>query len=146
MTANNAVQAPRGPVLNCKRLASGSRASLPDEQSRSGRRRKTGRSDRLRRRRQSRAQLGLLSTRSCVSCDALENDETLAGAIRQTRRRFSHARIRAASFDRQLKSCRRVGQLGTLSRTRTPRPDDVRPDDGRQLDLHRHAGHRSGHV
>ena len=25
-------------------------------------------------------------------------------------------------------------------------PDDVRPDDGRQLDLHRHAGHRAGHL
>ena len=25
-------------------------------------------------------------------------------------------------------------------------PDDVRPDDGRQLDLHRHAGHPAGHL
>ena len=25
-------------------------------------------------------------------------------------------------------------------------PDDVRPDDGRQLDLHRQPGHRSGYL
>ena len=34
----------------------------------------------------------------------------------------------------------------TLPRSRGPRPDDVRPDDGRQLDLHRHAGHPAGHL
>ena len=39
-----------------------------------------------------------------------------------------------------------LGQLGTFPRTRTQGPDDVRPDDGGQLDLHRHAGHRAGHV
>ncbi len=27
-----------------------------------------------------------------------------------------------------------------------PRPDDVRPDDRGELDLHRHAGHPPGHV
>ena len=31
-------------------------------------------------------------------------------------------------------------------RPRGPRPDDVRADDGRQLDLHRHAGHPAGHL
>ncbi len=50
---------------------------MSDEQSRSGRRRTPGRVDRLWRRGQSRAQLGVLSMRSCASCSELENDETL---------------------------------------------------------------------
>ncbi len=31
-------------------------------------------------------------------------------------------------------------------RTRPQGPDDVRPDDRGQLDLHRHAGHPAGHI
>ncbi len=76
----------------------------------------------------------------------LENDETLLVQSGKPVGSLSHARICAASFDRQFKSRRRLGQLGTLSRTRTQGPDDVRPDDGRQLDLHRHAGHRAGNI
>ena len=33
-----------------------------------------------------------------------------------------------------------------FNRARPQRPDDVRPDDGGLLDLHRHPGHRSGHL
>ena len=33
-----------------------------------------------------------------------------------------------------------------VPRSRRPRPDDVRADDGGQLDLHRHAGHPAGHL
>ena len=33
-----------------------------------------------------------------------------------------------------------------FQRARSQRPDDVRPDDGRKLDLYRHAGHRAGHL
>src|SRR5882724_3181497 len=40
----------------------------------------------------------------------------------------------------------RVGELEPLSRARAQRVNDVRPDDRGQLDLHRHAGHRAGHV
>jgi hypothetical protein len=39
-----------------------------------------------------------------------------------------------------------VGQLGTLQRARPQGPVHVRPDDGRQLDLHRQPGHRAGHL
>ena len=70
----------------------------------------------------------------------------VAGPIGQAGRRLPHTRICSSRFDCQLKSRRRVGQLGTLSRARTSRPDDVWPDDRRELDLHRHARHRSGHV
>ena len=39
-----------------------------------------------------------------------------------------------------------LGQLGHLPRSRTARPDDVRADDRRQLDLHRHPGDPAGHL
>ena len=39
-----------------------------------------------------------------------------------------------------------VGHLGALQRARSQGPDDVRPDDGRLLDLHRQPGHRAGHL
>ena len=36
--------------------------------------------------------------------------------------------------------------LGALPRARPQGPDDVRPDDGRLVDLHRQPGHRAGHL
>ena len=39
-----------------------------------------------------------------------------------------------------------VGQLGRVPPARGARPHDVRPDDRRLVDLHRHAGHPAGHV
>ena len=40
-----------------------------------------------------------------------------------------------------------VGDLGGVPPScERDGPDDVRPDDGRLLDLHRHAGHPAGHV
>ena len=39
-----------------------------------------------------------------------------------------------------------LGHVGHLPRSRGSRPDDVRPDDGRQLDLHRIPGHSAGHL
>ena len=36
--------------------------------------------------------------------------------------------------------------LDHFNRARSQGPDDVRPDDGRLLDLHRLAGHRAGHL
>ena len=41
---------------------------------------------------------------------------------------------------------RQVGQLGDVPRARARRSDDVRPDDRRLVDLHRHAGHPPGHI
>ena len=40
----------------------------------------------------------------------------------------------------------RLGHLGSLQRARSQGADDVRPDDGRLLDLHWQPGHRAGHV
>ena len=39
-----------------------------------------------------------------------------------------------------------VGDLGRVPAARVPRPDHVRPDDGRLVDLHRHPGHLAGHL
>ena len=39
-----------------------------------------------------------------------------------------------------------VGHLGGVPPARAARPDDVRPDDRRLLDLHRHPGHPAGHL
>lgn len=39
-----------------------------------------------------------------------------------------------------------LGNLGTLQRTGHQGSGDVRPDDRRQLDLHRQPGHRAGHL
>ena len=69
-----------------------------------------------------------------------------AGPVGQAGRRVPHARRRAARADRQLEPRAALGDLGALPRARPQGPDDVRPDDGRLLDLHRHAGHRAGHL
>ena len=69
-----------------------------------------------------------------------------AGAVGQAGRRVPHPCRRAARADRQFQPGAQVGHLGALQRARPRGPDDVRPDDGRQLDLHRHAGHRAGHL
>ncbi len=80
------------------------------------------------------------------SLRALGDDETLlvqsgkpVGVFR------THARC-AARADRQLQPGAEVGDLGALPRARPQGPDDVRPDDGRLVDLHRQPGHRPGHV
>ena len=52
----------------------------------------------------------------------------------------------AARPDRQREPRRQVGQLGHVPRARARRADDVRPDDRRLVDLHRHPGHPAGHV
>ena len=76
----------------------------------------------------------------------LEDDETLLVQSRQAGRRLPDARLRAARADRQRQPRARLGELGRVPPARCPGADDVRPDDGRQLDLHRHAGHPAGHL
>ena len=69
-----------------------------------------------------------------------------ARAVGQAGRRLPDAPGRAARPHRQLAARAGVGDLGELPRPRAQGPHDVRPDDGRQLDLHRHAGHPAGHL
>ena len=51
-----------------------------------------------------------------------------------------------ARADRQLQPRRPLGELGDVPGARRRRADDVRPDDGRVLDLHRDPGHPAGHL
>jgi hypothetical protein len=69
-----------------------------------------------------------------------------AGAIRQARRRLPDASRRAARADRELEPRAALGDVGAFQRARPQRSDDVRPDDGRFVDLHRLARHRARHV
>ncbi len=69
-----------------------------------------------------------------------------AGPVRQAGRRLPHPRRRAARADRQLQPGAALGDLGAFQRARSQGADDVRPDDRRLVDLHRHAGHRAGHL
>ena len=55
-------------------------------------------------------------------------------------------RRRAARADRQLAARAELGDVGRVPPARGRRADDVRPDDGRVVDLHRHAGDPAGHV
>ncbi|MNG04891.1 hypothetical protein D3C84_880560 [compost metagenome] len=78
--------------------------------------------------------------------DQPERRRDPAGAIRQAGRRVQDSRQRPARTDRQLQPGAALGELGTLQRTGRQRPGHVRPDDRRQLDLHRQPGHRPGHL
>ena len=69
-----------------------------------------------------------------------------ARAERQAGRRLPHARDGAARADREQPPRARLGRLGDVPAARGRGADDVRPDDGRVVDLHRHAGHPAGHV
>ncbi len=69
-----------------------------------------------------------------------------AGAVGQAGRRVPHPCRRAARADRQFQPRAALGDLGAFQRARSQGPDDVRPDDGRLLDLYRQPGHRAGHL
>ena len=69
-----------------------------------------------------------------------------ARAVRQAGRRVPHPRVGAPRAHRQLQPRARLGQLERVPPARGARADDVRPDDGRVVDLHRHAGHPAGHL
>ena len=69
-----------------------------------------------------------------------------AGAVGPAGRRHAHPRVGAAGADRQLQPRRRLGELGGVPPAGGARADDVRPDDRRLVDLHRHPGHPAGHV
>ena len=68
----------------------------------------------------------------------LGDDADAARPVGQAGRRVRHPRSRAAGADRQLEPGPAMGQLGDVPRARRRRADDVRPDDRRLVDLHRH--------
>ena len=69
-----------------------------------------------------------------------------AGPVGQAGRRVPHPCGRAARADRQFEPGAEMGDLGPFQRIGSQGPDDVRPDDGRIVDLYRHPGHRPGHL
>ena len=101
--------------------------------------------DRVRRHRPRGAQLGMLRRDRRAHC-AARRRRVAADPVGQARRRVPHARRRAARADRQLEPRAALGDAGNVQRARPQGPDDVRPDDGRLVDLHRQPGHRAGHV
>ena len=76
----------------------------------------------------------------------LDDDETLLVQSGPAGRRAADPRVGAAGADRQLQPGRRVGQLGRVPPAGAARPDHVRADDRRLVDLHRHPGHPPGHL
>ena len=69
-----------------------------------------------------------------------------AGRLGQAGRRLPHHDRCAARAHRQRQPGAALGDLGAVPRARARRADDVRPDDGRVLDLHRDAGDHPGHL
>ena len=65
---------------------------------------------------------------------------------RQAGRRLPDAPGRAARADRELAARPALGDLGRVPPAGGARADDVRPDDRRELDLHRHPGDPAGHL
>ena len=78
--------------------------------------------------------------------ERLEEDQTLADPIGQAGRRVPHPQGCAPRPPRQLQPRAQMGDVGEVQRTRSQGPHDVRPDDGRLMDLHRQPGHRPRHL
>ena len=76
----------------------------------------------------------------------LADDETMLVQSGEARGRVPDARVGAAGADRELQPRGRVGHLGRVPPARGARADDVRPDDGGLVDLHRQPGDRAGHL
>ena len=91
------------------------------------------------------AQLGRVR-RDGAHVDHVAGRRDDAGAVGQAGRRVPHPRVGAAGAARQQQPGARVGHLGRVPPPRGDGPDDVRPDDRRLVDLHRHAGHPAGHL
>ena len=131
--------------VDLPRLAARSSDADVDEQPRSRGGRAAGRSRRLRRHGSRCPLVGR------VRCDRADTHNArrrrdVARAVRQTGRCVPHPRVGAAGVDRQLQSRAGVGQLGGVPATRGDGPDDVRADDRRIVDLHRHPGNPAGHL
>ena len=76
----------------------------------------------------------------------LRADETLLVQSGKPVGRVPDDGVGAARPHRELAARAALGDLGRVPAARGGGPDDVRPDDGRQLDLHRHAGDPAGDV
>ena len=126
-------------------LADRGAAAHAHEQPRPRGRRAARRPGRLRRHRQGGAVVGRVR-RDRADADHAGRRRDAAGPVGQAGRRADDARVGAARADRQLEPRRRLGDLAGVPPARAARADDVRADDGRLVDLHRHAGDPAGHL
>ena len=92
-----------------------------------------------------RPELGVLS-RDRRDADGAAGRRDAARPVGKARRRVPDPCGCATGSDRELQPRPQMGRLGAFQRARSQRPHDVRPDDGRFVDLYRHAGHRAGHL
>ena len=76
----------------------------------------------------------------------IEDDETLLVQSGRPVGVFRTHADGAARADRELLLVPDWADWATFRRLEAAGSDDVRPDDRRVVDLHRHAGHRAGHV
>jgi hypothetical protein len=126
-------------------LAPGGRPADADEQSRSGRRRAAGRAHRVRRQREGRPRLAVLRAhRRHASATGERRDA--AGPEREAGGRLPHPRGGAPGADRERPPGAALGHLGRVPPARGAGPHDVRPDDRRLVDLHRHPGNPAGDL
>ena len=139
------VRAPRGTEPDLQGLAAGSRPADADEQPRSRGRRAPRGPGRLRRHRSGGALVGGVR-RDRPRAARARGRRDAPRPVGQAGRRRADPRVGAARADREQQPRSRVGDLGGVPPARGARPDDVRPDDGGLVDLHRHAGHPAGHV
>jgi hypothetical protein len=131
------IRAPRGSALTCRTWDA-------DEQPRPRGRRAPRRPRRLRRHRQGGARLEafdaivrtLRRSRPTRRCSCSRASRSASSARTPTRRACSSPTPT---------SCQ-LGHLGALPTSSSEGPDDVRPDDRRLVDLHRHPGHPAGHL
>ena len=126
-------------------MAPGGRPAHADEQPRPRGRRAARRSGRLRRHGARGPELGSLRRHRGVTARARSRRDARR-AVGQAGGGLPHASLGAPRRHRQRAARARLGDLGELPRPGAPGSHDVRPDDGRLVDLHRHPGHPAGHL
>ena len=144
-TGPRTVRAPRGDDPVVPQLADRGGAADADEQPRSGGRRGPRQPRRVRRHGSRRPIVGSVR-RDLLDAARARRRRDAARPVGQAGRSVPHQRVGAAGAPRQLQPRSRVGELDRVPPPRVTRPDDVRADDRRLVDLHRHPGDPPGHV
>jgi hypothetical protein len=138
-------QGPAGEREELQGMVSGGGPPDADEQPRSGERGESRRARRLRRPGKSGPELGLFR---CDRHGAAQSRERRnpPRPVGKTGRRLPDARGCPPGPHRQLAPRAAVGDVGAFLGARIEGAHDVRPDDGRLLDVHRDAGYSPGDV
>ena len=143
---SRAIRAPRGTTAERPLVADRSAAADAAEQPRPRGRRAARGARRLRRLGPGGALARGAARRSCARCCASRDDETL---LVQSGKPVGVFRTHEGAPRVLIANSLLVPQVGDLGRVPPARgrgADDVRADDRRELDLHRHAGDPAGHL